>query len=226
MIVDARWRGRRDEPHVVRDVDGLWLVGEVVDHVVQDPRVALVDRVAVAPRELVDRLLLASGHERVEAAVGTAVALPLARGAVAQPHAVVEMDDVGRRDVAAALAVGQRVDEVRLHPNHEAVDRWLRDLQVLVEDQIRAGDHVVGTGGVIQLLGARRGCGRLGRGRAGLGRERERAGRQQRKRSDDPDDRTQDCSCLHITLRRHSGPHDHSCRSGRRAVVVRSGFGA
>ena len=70
-------------------------------------------------RELVDRLLLARGHERVEGAV--AVALALARRAVGQPDAVVEVDHVDARDRAAARAVRLGVVQVGDHPHHVAV---------------------------------------------------------------------------------------------------------
>ena len=152
-------RGGRHEVDVVGDVDAPRRGGQVVEHVVQDPQVMGSDRVSIARGELVDRLLLARGHERVEAPVGVALALP--GGPVGQPHAVVKVDDVGSRDRAAAFAVGERVAEVGGHPDHEAVDRRLGHPVELSEDQVRPRSDLIGPSREVKMLHA------VARGREG-----------------------------------------------------------
>ena len=100
LEVDLRRRGR-----------------EVVQHVVDDPRVGGVVAVAEPARELRDRLLLAGGERRLVAH---------------DPDAVVQVQDVdGRR-----LAV--RVDEVRLEARDVAGDARLLRVR-LEDDRVLAG---------------------------------------------------------------------------------------
>jgi hypothetical protein len=108
-----RRRGRRavrDEVEVVGDVDLLRRRREVVDHVVHDPRIGGPVAPAVAGRSADRRLLLAGGEQRL---------------LVAEPHAVMQVDDVHARD-AAVLA-----HEVRREAGDPAVDRRLE--RVVVE---------------------------------------------------------------------------------------------
>ena len=135
--VGGRRRVRGNEVDLVGDVDLGRPRRQVVDHVVEDPEVLGADRIAVPLGQRVDRLLLARGHERVKAA-DVRVALTLAGGPVAEPHAMVEMDHVGQRDPATALAIGQRVLEVRRHPDHVAVDGRLRHAVGVEQDQVGA----------------------------------------------------------------------------------------
>ena len=148
-------RGHRQVVHVVGHVDLLLDVREVVDHVVEDPRVIGADRIAVPLRQRVDRLLLAAGHERVEAG-GLAVALSSSGLAVAEPHSMVEVDDVDSWNVAAALSVRQRVMEVRIHADHVAVDLRLRHPGQLSEDQVGSGRDRVRAGLELHELRASR----------------------------------------------------------------------
>ena len=112
--------------------------------------VGRADRVAVALGQLIDRLLLARGHERIQARLAVALALP--GRTVGQPHAVVQVDDVDARDRAAALAVGLGVVEVRRHPDHEPVLVGFGDAVGVGEDQVRAGLDQVRAGGEVQML--------------------------------------------------------------------------
>ena len=115
--------------------------------------VGRADRIAVALRQLVDRLLLAGGHERVQARL--AVALALAGRTVAQPHAVMQVDDVDARDRAAALAVGLGVVEVRRDPDHERrLASGFGTSLVSSEDQVRAGRDRIRARGEVQVLDA------------------------------------------------------------------------
>ena len=166
MIDAAAGEVAGHEVDVVGDVDLRRLVGQVVDHVVEDPRVRGAHRIPVAVRELVDRLLLARGHERVQP--GEAVALALAGGPVAQPHAVVQVDHVDAGDGAAAFAARARVAEVGRHPHHVAVLAGLGHVVGVQQDEIGARRDPVRAGGEVQVLHARVGVGRQrGRGQAG-----------------------------------------------------------
>ncbi len=95
----------RHEVDVVGDRHLRRLRRQVVDHVVHDPVVRRRVLVAVALRQLQRRLLLAGGEGRI---------------AVVEPDAVVQVDHVDARHLAAA-----RVDEVRLEARDEARDLGL-----------------------------------------------------------------------------------------------------
>jgi hypothetical protein len=82
------------------------------------------------------------------------VALAPAGHTVGQPHAVVQVDHVDPRNPAAALAVGQRVVEVRRYPGHEPVDLGLGDLAEVGEDQVGSRPDQVRAGGELQMLHA------------------------------------------------------------------------
>src|SRR5205809_5737697 len=93
-----------------------WPGREVVDHVVEKPVVGCPVRIPVTGRQLHDRLLFAGGEE-VRHSPGA-----VAFGGLVQPHAVVQVDHVDRRDLAVLRA------QVRVDPDDEAVLGRLRHL--------------------------------------------------------------------------------------------------
>ena len=133
-------RGARDEVDLVDHVHLGRHRREVVDHVVEQPRVRGAVLVGVALREADDGLLLAGGHEQLGQArrggIGTAEV---------GPHAVVQVDHVHARHPAA------RVDQVGPDAGDPAVHlRLLAD--DLVADLVLARDHVERTDPVGQAL--------------------------------------------------------------------------
>ncbi len=123
-----RGRGRRrDEIDVVRDPHLRPVRGEVVDHVVEQPVVGGLVRVAVAGRELQVRLLFPDCEEPLWKTGRRRV-----RGRQIEPHRVVEVDDVDAR----CLAV--RVHEVGANTDDPTVDGRLLHRRTAVLDVVLA----------------------------------------------------------------------------------------
>ena len=143
LDVLCRGRARRDEVDVVGDPHLLTLRRVVVEHVVEEPAVGGLVRVAVAGRELEIRLLLADREE----ALGQAGHRGVGRRQV-QPHRVVQVDDVDARRLAV------RVDEVGADADDPAVFFRLLRLRAAVRDVVLTGFDGERTDLEVQALGA------------------------------------------------------------------------